>query len=584
VLYLAEVQKKSGFMSSNKADFKLLACQRSEQNWSSVPGDEVVGAPDDAASYAAGALVMVEMSANRQVQRHSMAGPSLVSILQNFSNASKKFKTQEEEIEQWKESLTYQSQELNRREMEIDSRQEEIEQASADLEKLDAQRKDLEQQREENEKLRQEFERKSQELEGAWAHLNGELQRFEERQADFNGQASGGLDEAQTYKIQDVLNRLVGHVTPTDPIREQLNAAFESINQQQGNLDGHWQAFNEQRSSVSDKQGAVAHQEGVVNAQRQSFAEAQKSLEHFKNEAKKIHGQLETQHAQSQLLGEQLNYQSALYQQVYELLNTGDKVRLSKKIDVASLEAMPMNELETFVGELEKDLDKMSRFVNDQEEELKFQQQAIDEVKVKMETASEYDRLQLETEMEDEQDRYRMLNETLVGQRRNLTEREEVLSQNRAVLWRRQGRVSDEAAGTSTEDLEPVLNRIDEQRQALTQQIQSVDEAIKASQAKHGEAEQQANQKATELEQQQEMLSQAEQSLVQLKVEAAELQAHIQTYESCLQPIQDRLTELRHKLEEVSGLIGRVQESSDYQLQAIAEMQQTVQSLVAQPA
>jgi chromosome segregation ATPase len=583
VLYLAEVQKKSGFMASNKADFKLLACQRSEQNWSSVPGDEIVGAPDDAAAYAAGVLVMVELSANRQVQRHSIAGPSLVSILQNFSNLSKKFKTQEEEIEQWKESLTYQSQELNRREMEIDSRQEEIEQASADLEKLDSQRAELEQQCEENEKLRQEFERKSQELEGAWAHLNGELQRFEERQADFNGKA-GGLDEAQTYKIQDVLNRLVGNVVPTDPIREQINAAFEAINHQQGNLDGYWQALNDQRSQASEKQGSLSHQEGMVNAQRQSCAEGQKTLEHLKGEAKKIHGQLEVQHDQSQLLGEQLNYQSALYQQVYELLNTGDKVRLSKKIDVAALEAMPMGELETLVSDLEKDLDKMSRFVNDQEEELRFQQQAIDEIKAKIETASEYDSLQLETEMADEQDRYRMLNETLVGQRRNLAEREEVLSQNRAVLWRRQGRASDENVATSTEDLEPVLNRIDERRQALTQQIQSLDETIKALEAKHNEAEQQVAQKVAELEQQQEALNSAEQALVQLRVETAQLQANIQTYESCLQPLQDRTTDLKHKLEEVSGLLGRVQESSDYQLQAIAEMQQTVQSLVAQPA
>ena len=56
-----------------------------------------------------------------------------------------------------------------------------------------------------------------------------------------------------------------------------------------------------------------------------------------------------------------------------------------------------------------------------------------------IESASEYERLQLETEIAEENDRHIMLNRTLVGQRRNLLEREEVLSQHRAVLLRRQG-------------------------------------------------------------------------------------------------------------------------------------------------
>jgi hypothetical protein len=52
-------------------------------------------------------LVMVELTNNRHVQRHYEAGRALASILQTFSNLSKKSKTQEEEIEQWKQSLTF---------------------------------------------------------------------------------------------------------------------------------------------------------------------------------------------------------------------------------------------------------------------------------------------------------------------------------------------------------------------------------------------------------------------------------------------------------------------------------------------
>ena len=166
-------------MGSGKAEFKLLAAQRSEHDWSSVPGEELIAAPDDA-PYAGGVLVLIELTNSRQVKRHQEAGRTLVSVLQNFSSLSKKFKSQGEEIEQWKESLTYQSQALNRREMEIESRQDQIEQAEADLEKLEVQRQEIETQKSEVEQLQEELNRKNTEFEGAWAHLYGEIQRFEE--------------------------------------------------------------------------------------------------------------------------------------------------------------------------------------------------------------------------------------------------------------------------------------------------------------------------------------------------------------------------------------------------------------------
>ena len=172
VRYLAEVQRKSGFMGGNRADFKLLACERSEQNWSAVSGDELVPAPDDA-GYGAGALVLIELSNGRQVQRHYEAGRQLVNILQNFSSLNKKFKTQEDEIEQWKESLTYQSQALNQRELELDTREDEVKLAASDLAQLEGQKSELETFQAELEQQKQDYERKNAELEGAWAHLNG---------------------------------------------------------------------------------------------------------------------------------------------------------------------------------------------------------------------------------------------------------------------------------------------------------------------------------------------------------------------------------------------------------------------------
>lgn len=69
MLYLAEVQKqKSGFIGGGRAELKLLVCQRGENNWSAVPGDDLVPA-EDANSYKDGALVLVELNASKQVQR-----------------------------------------------------------------------------------------------------------------------------------------------------------------------------------------------------------------------------------------------------------------------------------------------------------------------------------------------------------------------------------------------------------------------------------------------------------------------------------------------------------------------------------
>jgi chromosome segregation ATPase len=579
VLYLAEVQKKSGFIGSGKAEFKLIACQRSEQNWSAVPGDEIVPAPDDAA-YNAGALVMVELNSNRLIQRHYEAGRSLVSILQNFSSLSKKFKTQEDEIEQWKQSLTYQSQELNRREMEIEARQEALEQAEADLEKVEAQREAVDKAKTEVESLRQEYERKQSELEGAWAHLNGELQKLEEKQEELQTQT--GLDEAQTRQIQEALARLTGTVIPTDDIRQQIHTVLDLVNHQQTTLTAFWQTYETAQSEVTEKNAIVEQKQGILEQKWQELQSAQDVLTDLKTALKCNQTLLDTQHNQSQALSEQLQKQSSLYQQVYDLLNTGDQVRLSKKVDVAALEAMQLDALEAVVNDLETDLGKMSRFVSDQEEELKLQQEAIDDIKTKIETANEYDRLQLETEMAEEQDRYRMLNETLVGQRRNLVEREEVLSQHRAVLLRRQGVSTDEGTLDSA-GLEPILENIDTLRQKLTGEIQAINDAIATLQAEGNALKQKIEDQIETLKLIKADLRSTESELITLQTEAASLASKIDTYASFLQSSQDQLNQLKQQLEETASITAKFQEASDYQLQAISDIQQTIHNLAAEP-
>ena len=576
MLYLAEAQKKSGFIGGGRVEFKLLACQQSEQNWTAVRGAEIVPASEDA-TYSAGALVMLELGGNRQIQRHSEASRQLVAILQKFSDQSKRFKTQEEEIEQWKQSLTYQSHELNRREMELETRQEQLEQAEADLEQLETQRQAVETAQEDIKNLQQEFERKNQELEGAWAHLNGEMRRLEERQAEL-GQTSSGLNPAQIQPVQEALNRLTGTVAPIESVREQLNHAFALISQQQDILSQHWQTLEQQRTSTEERRNQVEQQAEDLQQGWQKWRQAEDALLDARAELKIQEGLLSNQQAQMHSLSEQLTGQGNLHQQVYDLLNTSDKVRLGKNVDVMSLDAMAIEELKALVEDLEKDLGKVSRFVSDQEEELNLQQQAIDEIKHRIGQANEYDRLQLETELADEQDRYQMLNKTLVGQRRNLLEREEVLSQHQAVLLRRQGLATDETSENSV-DLEPVLNQIDDLRQKTSSEIQQLEEQIKQIQASIEELRQRVEQQTHEQTAQQDELKHLEHELLKQRSEVAALGAKMSLYEEILQPTQDSLSNLKQKLDEIAGLMAQFQEASDYQLQAIAEMRQTVQSL-----
>lgn len=577
MLYLAEVQKKTGFISSGKPEFKLIACQRGENSWTAVPGDETIGAPDDAA-YNAGALVMVELTSNRQVQRHYEAGRSLVSILQTFSNLSKKSKTQEEEIEQWKQSLTFQSQELNRRELELETRQEQVEQAEADVEQLEGQRQELQTMKNTLQQKQEELDRKSKDLEGAWEHLNGEKRRLEEIQSDAN--QAGGLDEAQVEQMQAALNRLTEVVLPMEALRAPLGEATEGLSNHQDMIATYRQTLEKQGQTLDQRQQDLDQQAAELKQRWEDWNQAQATFAAKKEDLKLQQQWVKNQQDKIQALSDNLHAQTNLHQQLYELLNTTDKVRLSKKVDVTALESMDIAELQNLVSDLEKDLDKVSRFVSDQEEELNLEQQALDEIKAKMEQASEFDRLEMETELEEEQDRYQMLNETLVGQRRNLLEREEVLSQHRAVLNRRQGLAVNENQVNAV-NLEPLLNSVDEQRQHTSDTLQAMEEELKQAQEGITHLKQELETMEADLSHRRQEVEAFEAEVQHQHRDLAGLQGKLAVCQELLDPAQASADGVRQALVALSEAVTKLQEVNDYQLQSIAELRQTVMTVAS---
>lgn len=432
MLYLAEVQKQKGGLLSGgaKTELKLLACQKTDQNWNLVPEEAI--ATDEASKLNDGALVLVELNPNRQVKEIREAGRPLVNMLQNFSRQLEKFKLKEDEIDEWKKSLTFQGQEISRREMEMLTRLEELQQMEEDFQRLETEKQEVETYREEIQKLREEIERNRQELEGAWEHLRGEQRRLQENQAQL--QQGKVLDEEQSRVLTELLDNLSSNVAPTETVREHLNYAFEMLEQQQTVLNPHWQQLKQQISATDEQQAEIERLLQTLFEQQNEWQQAQNALQQQNIELKVNAATLNTKQEYVRMLKEQLRQQNDLYQQIHSLSALSGDVVFNQEVDVEALENMPLEELQKMVQDLHDKLEIDSSFVHDQEQELTYKQETINELQQKINQALGVDRSQLEEELADEQDLYQMLNETLVGQRRSLLERQGIFRQHQAVF------------------------------------------------------------------------------------------------------------------------------------------------------
>ena len=582
MLYLAEVQKqRSGFggLGGGKAELKLLACQRGEHNWVAVPGDEVIPV-EEANKFNDSTLVLVELSASKQVQRIQEAARQLVSILQNFSRLQDKFKDKEEEIEQWKASLTFSSQELNRREMEMQAREEQLAQMEDELERLEAQRSEIENTRDEANRLREEVERSRVEMETAWEQLRTEQQQVEQQQSQV--QQGMVVDEQQAVRIQELMNRLKGAISSAGGVREQLNQSFGVVGAQQAILDVHWQQLEQKRTNANQQQEEVDRQNQNIQTRWQEWYQAADALTIAKVDRARQQGTLRAKEDQAELMSVQVRAVEELHRQLSGLASGSGAAGTEQKVDVQALEKMPVDELQGLVQHLQQDLEKVSRFVNDQEEELTLQQETIDELQAKIQAASEYDRMALENEMADELESYQMLNETLVGQRLRLQERENVLKQHQAVLWRRLG-TANAPKQNGEIDLTPIITQMDTQRQQQGSELQKVENEIQQLRDLVTQSESNVNRQTGELEAKRYELKQLEQNLFNQKGAVAELWGRVNVYQEMLQPVQDNLSGLRQKLEAVGGELDRIQQTGEQQDEVVTQLREVLSGLMNLP-
>jgi chromosome segregation ATPase len=547
MLYLAEVQKpKSGFNISgkSKSELKLLACQRTEQNWSAIPGEELIAGPDEVSNYNPGVLVLVDMNANRQIQSQLRdAGKHLVSILQNLSRQIEKYKKEADEIDSWRQSLSLQSQQLQLRQEEIYGREEELEQTRSELDRLTQEAQALE-------STLEEHNRSKQELADRWEQLREREQMFQ----------SGGaaLSEQQVADIRTALQQLSGGggLPP-----QQLEATVTAIEFQQDLLNQHWNRLHQQQQRVVETQAELEQQQQEMDRRKQQLQELQTSLEQTQTEWEVQQHTLSMQQESVQRLTARIEVEQENYQKIY-LMSKGAGAEIGdvQKLDLEQLEAMPIAELQTIVESLQKEVERAASLVHLEEEELQEKQAAIDEIKQAITTANEFDKLKLEAELHDEQDSYNMLDDTLDGQRQTMRERQTFLQIHTRILRQRQGHAAE--GNDSKVEWDSVLHILDRQRQQqqaeLTQletEIQHLRTNLEQAKAK---VEEQVNAYLIESEEVQKLDRQHQVT----KQMFTELGAKIELYQEMIQPLQNHLNTFK---EQLGGLADAAGQPSDNQ-------------------
>ncbi len=169
MLYLAQVQKK-GFLG--KPAVRLLASQKSENNWVIVTEEKVVECPQ-ATTFSEGLLVLADVNNNRPIVIKD-ATDWLVDLVKKYltEDATSPFwQAEKERAEQWRQSLTLQSQDLGRRAIEIEALREKnqvlADELKTEKKEIDQMTRSLNMKRQEIERLDGEFkerERKAREI------------------------------------------------------------------------------------------------------------------------------------------------------------------------------------------------------------------------------------------------------------------------------------------------------------------------------------------------------------------------------------------------------------------------------------
>jgi len=557
VQYLAEVIKKTGFMGT-KSELKLLMREQSGY-WHPVSQNEDTIPFDNSRDYGNGVLVFVEMAANRQIQHIDEASRRLTGILHGFTRMRERFQSQEEEIEGWKQSLSYQAEALNQREAEFEIRREELQELEEQIANYEQQLADLNKLRSELGREEERIQAERQALENLRHQVHQEQQRWEQLKSSH----SVGLSPDQIRQVDAILQQLSDSLNSSST--NQVNDCLQVLEQQQALLTQYWQQLEQIDQEVAQRQAALEQQLHAFREQEQVWHAAQ---EQFWQDSRAIALQEELcRYKQSVLEKERqlLAQQEEMIQQMRQAMVSD----LTEAVDVNALMKMAIEDLEKEVANRGNDLKRASAFVNDQEEELKMALESLMELEQKAKDASDFDRLQLAGEVEDERQRCNLLNQALEGQRQHIREKEATYKIYLQVLEARRDPASQQGIS-----LIPILSELEKQFHEYGVAVNQLAEELQHAYTDLESLRHDIEERRKRQQQQRDQLTQQEQTLIEEQRLIAAKRGQADLLREFLQPVQDRLNQLRQVLESLGDnqMNGRPRA-------LISELQQVVMNL-----
>ena len=558
--YLAELQKsQAAFGLGGNSSIRLLARNTGENVWQPIANEQVLPVQDSsqAKDLKDGQMVVAEITGNNQVQSIQDASKRIVNILQAFSRSQDKYKSAEEEVEQWKQSLNFQSQELYRREQELEQKELEIEQ-------LDARRQ-------ETEELEEKFAKERNEIEQLRKHIEAERGQIEAKAA--------GLSVEQAEQLKALVGQLSASFNNPDALRNRIYSALDLISKRQEVLTKFWQNLDALKNESEKQKGILNKSTEELSARKNQWQQTQVALADAQAELKAQRGILKLQENNMAMSRLQLDAQIDLYEQTSNAIESfggpGSMEVLSPE-EENRLQSMPIEELESTIKVLQSDFDKLANYVSAQEDELAGLEGEIADFQSQVETSDQFARIELESNKEFAEEQYKLLEESVSGMRRSMQERLSVLNQQRAVLDRRQGLTVEVSP---VQSLLPLLSQIEAQKNRQEQELRKMESQIEAVR-NYTQQQQEMLSKQTQEHLQQEQTIRTGETQLQERIRiVAELLGQISAQEQLLRPVQDIVDTLRPQLEAAVEDLGSMS-SDGNSSQALADLQSVIQNLV----
>ena len=558
--YLAELQiSKAAFGLGGNSSIRLLARNTGENVWQPITNEQTL--PIDsgmAKDFKDGQLVIAEVTGSNQAQSIQDASKKIVNILQAFSRSQDKYKSAEEEVEQWKQSLNFQSQELHRREQEL-------EQKELELEHLNDRKQEIEE-------LESKFSKERSEIEELRKNIESERGRFEAKAA--------ALTVDQAEHIKTLISQLSTGFTNPDSLRDRIHSAIDLLNQRQEILTGFWQSLDRIKNEAEKQKSSLGKSTEELNARKTHWQQTQIALADAQAELKAQRGILKLQENNMAMSRLQLDAQIDLYQQTFKAIEEfggpGCMDVLSPE-EESRLQSMSIEELESTIKALQADFDRLANYVSAQEDELAGLEGEIADLQSQVETADQFERIELESNKDFAEEQYKVLEESVMGSRGGMQQRLSVLNKQKAILDRRKGIAVNL---NPVQNLLPLLSQIEAQKNRQEQELRKMESQIETVR-NYTQQQQDVLAKQTHEHQQQEQSIRAAEAQQQDQVRVvAELLGQISAREQLLRPVQDIVDTLRPQLEAAIQDLG-VMSNGNSSAQILTDLQSGIHSLVS---